>query len=223
MSTQRIYRTDPTQWTPHVFGAAAAAWVKNTAYVVGILVTSGGSTYFCQVAHTSTNDDNGFAPDLAAGKWLLVTTSVWTPQNEGTGKGRISAIWDRGAGDLPFTYQYNASTRWAATPAAGDQLRLYLLSSLASATAALTDGAFAPGDAEITTEVALANNCRYQLRGPVASAVDQLYLRSGTQTILPRYLVLGAWNGSATKALTNTASDHWVMFRPTADAIQPPS
>ncbi len=46
----------------------AAAWVTATAYVVGDLVTQGGSYYRCIVAHTSGT----FATDLAA-DWLLTT------------------------------------------------------------------------------------------------------------------------------------------------------
>lgn len=217
MTTQRIYRADPASFTPTVFAAAASAWVTSTAYAVGALVTNGGSTYFCLVAHTSGT----FATDLANGNWLLVNAVVWTPQNEGTGKGRISAVWDRGAGDLPVQYSVMASTRWAATVAAGDQLRLYLLSSLASATAALADGAVSFGDAEITSEANATTNARYYLRGPcAATATDQLWLASSEVEIYPRYLSLVGWNSSATKAFTNTASDHWVMFRPVPPAIQ---
>lgn len=45
-----------------------AAWVTSTAYVIGDLVSNGGSYYRCLIAHTS---DAKFATDLAAVKWLL--------------------------------------------------------------------------------------------------------------------------------------------------------
>lgn len=47
----------------------AAAWVTAHAYIVGDLVTQGGSYYRCIVAHTSGT----FATDLTAANWLLTT------------------------------------------------------------------------------------------------------------------------------------------------------
>lgn len=51
--------------------AAPAAWVTVTDYHTAAptsVVTIGGSSYVCEVAHTS----GVFATDLAAGKWLLI-------------------------------------------------------------------------------------------------------------------------------------------------------
>jgi hypothetical protein len=50
--------------------APANAWLTATAYAVGTGVVQGGSLYRCLVAHTSGT----FATDLAAGKWLLVSS-----------------------------------------------------------------------------------------------------------------------------------------------------
>lgn len=47
------------------------AWVTSTAYQLQDIVTSGGSSYVCVVAHTSGT----FATDLAAGKWELACES----------------------------------------------------------------------------------------------------------------------------------------------------
>lgn len=46
-----------------------AAWVTATAYAVGDLAASGGTSYYCQEAHTSAAS---FATDLAAGKWYAM-------------------------------------------------------------------------------------------------------------------------------------------------------
>lgn len=46
------------------------AWVTATDYSVDDLVTNGGNTYRCLVAHTSGT----FATDLAALKWVLTST-----------------------------------------------------------------------------------------------------------------------------------------------------
>lgn len=45
------------------------AWATTTAYVKGDSVVQTGSTYVCQIAHTSGT----FATDLAGGKWILFT------------------------------------------------------------------------------------------------------------------------------------------------------
>lgn len=216
MSTQNVYY-NPQPASAVCFAAAAAAWNTSTDYVVGQLVTESGSTYFCLIAHTSGT----FATDLDAGKWLLLAAAVvWTPQAEGTGKGRLSAVWDRGAGHLPERYRFRCSTRWAATPAAGDSLRLYLPSSEGIATAALADGALTFGDAELTSEVPLVYDCDPLTPYPVAGAVDQLWITSGLARITARYVAMAGWNSSATKALTNTATDHWCLFYPADRVIE---
>jgi hypothetical protein len=49
-----------------------SAWVTSTAYVVGDVVATGGAVYKCLTAHTSGT----FATDLAAVKWVLVTSTA---------------------------------------------------------------------------------------------------------------------------------------------------
>ena len=224
MATQSIYYAPGTQ--PIVFAAAGAAWVHNTAYLTGILVTNGGNTYFCLVGHTSTNDaGTGFATDLAAGKWLLVTPIVWTPGTTPLAitKTRVSAVWDRGAGHQPAEFEWFASTKWATTVALGDALRLYLIKAYgANNNPALTQGYQTFGDADLaaTTDVLGVSGC--EMFGTVrpGSATDQLWLASGTVDIEHRYIGLGGYNASAAKALTSVASDHWVLFNQIPPAIQ---
>lgn len=49
-------------------GSPRGAWLTATAYVARDVVTQGGNTYICVVAHTSGT----FATDLAAVKWLQI-------------------------------------------------------------------------------------------------------------------------------------------------------
>jgi hypothetical protein len=51
------------------------AWLTATAYVVNDMVTNGGSAYRCIEAHTS----GVFATDLAALKWIIVTSASDIP------------------------------------------------------------------------------------------------------------------------------------------------
>lgn len=50
--------------------SAVVAWVTAHAYVVGNYVTSGGTMYYCVIAHTSAA---AFATDLTAGRWVAQT------------------------------------------------------------------------------------------------------------------------------------------------------
>jgi hypothetical protein len=222
MATNKIYYSPETP--PHVFGAAAAAWVKNTAYLAGVLVTSGGSTYFSLIGHTSTNEDEGFATDLAAGKWLLVTASTWTVAAVAAGAGQISAVWDRGAGDKPSDYIWTACTRWVDTAVAGYAWSISLARSRAPATPGLTDGNFTFGDAGLAA-ASLANvraNC--QFIGQVgAIAANQRFLKSGHVQLFQRYNACIGFNHGVTKAMhavETGGGTHWVMFQPVPQAIQ---
>jgi hypothetical protein len=226
MTTNKIYYSP--ELPPHVFGAAAAAWVHNTAYLAGVLVTNGGHTYFCLVGHTSTNDDEGFAPDLAAGNWLLVTASAWTVATDvasvAAGAGHISAVWDRGAGDKPMDYIWRASTRWVDTAVAGYAWSISLASSHGAASPGLTDGFFTFGDAGLAA--AILGNVRANARfiGQVgAIAVAQRFVKSGYCSIFHRYNACIGWNHGVTKAMHLAEAQggtHWVMFQPVPTAIQ---
>jgi hypothetical protein len=142
-------------------------------------------------------------------------TVAITPQNEALGKGRISGQWNRGAGSLPARYKWRMKTRWAATPAGGDTLRIYLVSSDGTN----PDGTLSAADAELTSETPLLNNCQF-LGAVVAAGVDQVEVSSGVCMIHDRYVQIAVWNGSATKALTNTEADHVFTLTPIPDDIQ---
>lgn len=55
-----------------VVATSTPAWVTGTAYTVGDIVSSGGTNYYCKVAHTSGT----FATDLAAGDWVALTGAI---------------------------------------------------------------------------------------------------------------------------------------------------
>ena len=143
-------------------------------------------------------------------------TIAFTPQNEAAGKGRTSAPWDRGAGSQPARYKWRMRTRWAATPSGGDTLRIYLITSDGSN----RDGfATAPGDIELTSETPLVNNCQF-IGAVVSAGVDQIEVSSDVCLIHDRYVQVAVWNGSATKSLTNTETDHVLTLIPIPDDIQ---
>ena len=146
-------------------------------------------------------------------------TILWTPQAIAGGNGRISSVWDRGAGSLPTRYLWRLTTKWATTPTAGESLRMYLVTSSVEETAALTDGGFTFGDATITSETELYNNCQ-AIGSVIARAAVGPYCSSGIIYIYERYVAIAGWNGSGSDALTNTVGDHIFTLTPVPDDIQ---
>ena len=222
MATQKIKAANGDE-TPVVFAKVASAWVTATAYVVGIVVTDSGNSYFCLVSHTSGT----LATDIAASppKWVLVTAVVWTPSTTPLAitKTRISAVWDRGAGHQPVEYQWFASVRWAATVTAADSLRLYLIGALSSASPLGTVQNLTFGDADLSaTSDILGAGGVYQFgRIIAASATDQVWVNGGTLSIIDRYIAIAAYNAAVAKALTSaTGSDHWIYLAPVPPVIE---
>lgn len=145
---------------------------------------------------------------------------LWSPASVAAGAGRLSSILDLGPSPRPRRYLWLASTRWVAAPAANDRWSLYLIEAAAAADPTLTVGAFTPGDAALTTENELLANA--QPFGVVlATATDKLFIASGVVEINHRYCCFAGWNGSATKALTAAAADHFLLLYPLADQLQP--
>jgi hypothetical protein len=142
-------------------------------------------------------------------------TITITPQNEAAAKGRISNSWDRGVGAQPVRYKWRMRTRWAATAVSGESLRIYLVTS----DGANPDGTLSAADAELTSETPLLNNCQF-IGAVVSAGVSQVEVSSGVCLIHDRYVQVAVWNGSTTKALTNTETDHVFTLTPIPDDIQ---
>lgn len=130
------------------------------------------------------------------------------------GNGAISNQLDRGAGDLPARYKWEATIKWVATPTLGDVVRIYLYAAQKANTAVdLT------GDGDVTPETKFGN---FALIGQVICSVaaDQAFYGSGIVEIYGRYVNLGVWNASATKDLNATANACSITLTPIPDAIQ---
>lgn len=144
---------------------------------------------------------------------------AWTPADTAAGAGRISAVWDRGAGAVPVLYTWEARVKWVATPADGDEWRLYLVRSTAAATAANTDGGLTFGDANLASETELARHCHYMGR-VAAAAADAAKCTHGVIEIVDRYVAVAGFNASATKAIGTTDADMELILTPVIDDIQ---
>ena len=149
-------------------------------------------------------------------------TVTWTPTYDtGTaaGHGRISNVYDRGAGAQAQLYRWECRVKWAATPAAKDPFRLYIVRSSASATAANTDGNLTFGDADLAAETELANNCLY-IGQVLAAAADESRCSHGVIELFDRYIAIAGWNGSATKAMGTTDADLEFILTPMIPDVQ---
>ncbi len=130
------------------------------------------------------------------------------------GDGQVSNQLDRGAGARPARYLIEATIKWVATPALGDTCRIYLYSAQKAASAVdLT------GDGAVTPETKFYN---FILACQVICSVaaDQAFYAAGVVEIYGRYVNLGVWNASATKALNATANACSITLTPMPDDIQ---
>lgn len=130
------------------------------------------------------------------------------------GNGQVSNQLDRGTGDLPSRYKWEATIKWVATPALGDICRIYLYAAQKSSSAVdLT------GDGDVTPETKFGN---FALIGQVICTVaaDQAFYGSGIVEIYGRYVNLGVWNASGTVDLNATANACGITLTPIPDAVQ---
>lgn len=135
-------------------------------------------------------------------------------ENVAAGDGQASNQWDRGAGAQPLRFKWEATIKWVATPALGDECRIYLFAAEKSNSAVdlSSDGA-------VTPETKFDN---FALIGKVVCSVaaDQAFYGSGILEIYGRYVNLGVWNASSTVALNATANACSIKLTPIPTDIQ---
>lgn len=105
------------------------AWVTATAYAVSDIVTTGGSTYICAIAHTSAGS---FATDLGAGRWYLVASKG----DPGAGSGDVIAAnqgSEYSAVASNFLNNLGFSSYFRGLRTAADQTALYTAIGLTAA------------------------------------------------------------------------------------------
>jgi hypothetical protein len=146
--------------------------------------------------------------------------AVWIPADTALALGRQSAVLDLTALHA-LRYEWRCTVQWVATPAAGDQFRIYLVTSSASATAALTDGGSTFGDAEVAAATEVLYQANTKLIGIVtATAADVIFCASGIIEIGARYVGVCGYNGSATKAMHATDATFHFTLTPLIDDVQ---
>jgi len=142
-------------------------------------------------------------------------SAVITLQNLAAGAGRVSAVYDRGAGDLPVQYKWRAVFQWTATPVVGYYAEIYLVESDGT----YVDGTLGSSDAAVSAYGQL-ENC-WQLGNnfvQVATGASNMVV-SGECTIFDRYFSVAIWN-KATVNFQNTANVSFITFTPVPDELQ---
>lgn len=132
--------------------------------------------------------------------------------------GRLSAFLDLGAGAKPEVYEVAVYTKWTANPAVTDTLRVGLFVS--DGTHSDAGVAYdASNDAALT--LAQMNACSTVCRPVLAHTDDANEKMSLTIALLcARYVAVGIYNASTTKALLDTDSVTAVVLTPIYPDIQ---
>jgi hypothetical protein len=138
-----------------------------------------------------------------------------TLQNLAAGAGRVSARYDRGAGDLPAQYRWRAVFQWTTTPVRGQYAEIYLVESDGT----LVDGTLGSTNAAVSTYGQLENCYRIGSVFVQTAAAATNMIASGECTILDRYFSVAVWN-DGTVNLQNTANVSFVILTPVPDELQ---
>jgi hypothetical protein len=160
--------------------AAMPAWAANKIYT-----TRETSKVFADTAQT---------PDVKL---------TWA--NLGVANGRISTVWDRGAGALSPTIHYRCTFQLTGTVTSGEPVELWLATSDDNT---LLDGPIT-ADSTITTRYVL-NSLRYvaslRTSRDGAGASNQSMNYAGLIDNTPeRYLYLVVWNGTSLPVRNDTS------------------
>jgi hypothetical protein len=131
------------------------------------------------------------------------------------GHGWCSAQWDRGEGAAPALYKWEAHMKWVDTCALGDIVRLYVYDADSGNAAAdmIADAIVEP------PETAFGN---FRLFGQVIAnlAANNVFYATGLVYISGRYVNVGIFNASVTKAMNATSDVSHIIFTPHFDDIQ---
>ncbi len=140
---------------------------------------------------------------------------VITLLNLGFGAGRVSARYDRGAGDKPVYHEWQAVIQFETAPIIGEAVEIWLFES---------DGTYVDGNVGAVGAALLAGNkangkmigvCLAETVGTATNNVA-----SGVCEIWQRYYSIGVWNASAGDNLENTANASRVIITPMAMDVQ---
>lgn len=118
--------------------------------------------------------------------------AVLTLNNLATVAGRVSAVYDRGAGSKPWLYHWRAVMQMNTAGVVGEVIEIYLFESDGT----YEDGTIGVSDAALTTD----KRKNGKLIGTVivdttSTATD--ITASGVCLISERYFSVGVWNGTA--------------------------
>lgn len=157
-----------------------------------------------------------YAPETAISFKSSGGSAVFTPTSLGAGAGRVSAVYDRGAGSLSPVFRWEVRTRANVAPTVGGVIRVYVITGQDGT---YEDAGFSAGDAAVSGEDAFRNAT---LIGQVQcdqSSTAKDFVKSGIHYGYGRYIRVGWWN-AFNQALHATASNHEMRLWPMPDESQ---
>ena len=157
-----------------------------------------------------------YAPESAITFKSTGGSAVFTPTSVANAAGRVSAVYDRGAGSLAAPLRWQVRTRCGTNPTVGNVLRVYLITGQDGT---YEDAAFASGDAAVSSEDSFRNATLIgQVQADAASTTKD-FIKSGLVYVYARYIRVGWWN-ALSQALSSTAADHEMTLVPMPDEAQ---
>jgi hypothetical protein len=143
-------------------------------------------------------------------------SAAFTPTSVTAGNGRVSAVYDRGAGSLAAPLRWQTRFRSASNPTVGGVIRVYLITGQDGT---YEDAAFAAGDAAVASEDLFRNATLIgQVQADQASTTKD-FVKSGLVWVYGRYLRVGWWNGT-NQSLSSTDAHHEMALTPMPDEAQ---
>lgn len=141
-------------------------------------------------------------------------SAVITLSNLAAGSARYSSRFDRGAGDLPYLYQWRAIFQFGAAPAVAGTVRLFL----GEYDGGHADGALGSTDAA-ASEPQLSNLREFGCVGIQSATANVDNIASGLIEIWDRYFSVAVWNRGGA-ILRNSSNTSKIIFTPVVGEIQ---
>ena len=142
--------------------------------------------------------------------------AAFTPTSVAAGAGRISAVYDRGAGVLVAPCRWQGRFRSGTNPAVGGVVRVYFITGQDGT---YQDGLFAAGDAAISSEDTLRNATMIGMIQADTASTTKDFVKSGLIYVYARYIRVAFWNATS-QALSATAADMEFTLQPMPDEAQ---
>jgi hypothetical protein len=142
--------------------------------------------------------------------------ATFTPTSVAAAAGRVSAVYDRGAGVLVAPCRWQGRFRSGTNAAVGGVVRVYLITG---EDGTYQDAQFAAGDAAVAGEDVFRNATMIGMIQVDVSSTTKDFVKSGLIYVYARYVRVAFWNATS-QGLSATAADMEFTLKPMPDEAQ---